>query len=142
MSPGAESYSDWWPSRGRSRFSEDFAGRGGLNEGNCFRIAARPSPQIGRAIVAEGSDGLSGFGINGLQKVVDGEQETVVFVVGALPVVQGRGGDDALLGPVAWTQTSLPWRHRGHDGIVPGHQYMRPSAMRGLRSTCLPSAVG
>jgi len=64
-----------------SRFSKNLPGVV-VERGNCFRIAAEGlradrSCHCGRRFGC-----LSGFGINGLQKVVDGEQETVVFVVG------------------------------------------------------------
>src|SRR5690606_22274028 len=59
-----------------------------LYTGNGSWIAVQALPQIHVTAVAKVRDRLSGYGVDGLQGVVQGEQQTLIFFVLTFPVVQ------------------------------------------------------
>ena len=79
--------------------------------------ASQPFTQIDDPVVAEAQDGLAGAGINRLHVSIDREQQSTIFSVGALPVVDAAGDDpgQSLVNPHL-----LPGRGiEGYQRIVP-----------------------
>ena len=72
----------------------DHTRRGRLRPRDRSRIARmEPHLEIDEPLVAEAEDRLSGSGVDRLQEIVDGDEETAVAAIRALPVVETAPGE-------------------------------------------------
>ena len=101
----------------------NYAGHHGLHSTDGGRVAAQAFAHVHVAVIAKARDGFSGHGIDGLQGIVEGEDQALVLFVFAFPIIEPPSAHAKQIGvdpDLLATQCTY-----GNQGVVFAHHIHR-----------------